>query len=84
MQVALLLQVLREATRKGALLDLLFVNRDNIMCEVMIGGCLGHSNHEMVEFKIFGDMRKIVIRATSLDFGRADFKLLKEAFSKVP
>ena len=29
-----------------------------VMGDVMVGGCLGHSDHEMVEFKIFGVMRK--------------------------
>lgn len=37
---------------KAAYLNLLFVNRDDLVGEVMIGGCLSHSNHEMVEFKI--------------------------------
>lgn len=54
-----LIQVLREMTRKGALLDLLVVNRYGLTGEVMIGGCLGHSGHEMVEFKFFGDRRKL-------------------------
>ena len=61
-----LIQVLRELTRNGGLLVLLFVNRDGLMGDVMIGGCLGHSDHEMVEFKVFGNMRKTVSRATNL------------------
>lgn len=48
------------------------------MGEVMIGGCLGRSSHKGFEFKIFGDMRKSVSRTNTLDFRRADFKLLKE------
>ena len=51
-------QVLSEPTRKDALLDLLFVNREGLVGDVMVGGCLGHSDHEMVEFKIFSVMRK--------------------------
>lgn len=50
----------------------------------MICGCLGHSHQEMVEFKIFVDMGKTVSRATTLDSGTADFRLLKELVSKVP
>jgi len=50
----------------------------------LVGGCLGHCDHEIVEFKIFGDMRKTVSRATTLDFGRADFRLLKELVSQAP
>ena len=51
-------QVLREPTRKGALLDLLLRNREGLVGNVVIGGRLGHSVHEAVEFKIFGDRRK--------------------------
>lgn len=35
------------------------------MEDVMVGGCLGHSDHEMVEFKIFSVMRKMVSRILS-------------------
>lgn len=45
-------------TRKGTLLDLLFVNSDGLLGEVIIGGSHGHSDLEVVEFKIFGKMRK--------------------------
>ena len=51
-------QVLSEPTRKDALLDLLFVNREGLVEDVMVGGCLGHSDHKMVEFKVFSVMRK--------------------------
>lgn len=51
-------QVVSEPTRKGALLDLLFVNREELMEDVMARGCLGHSDCEMLEFKIFSVMRK--------------------------
>ena len=54
------------------------------MGEVMVGGCLGHSDQKMVEFKIVGDMGNPVRRASPLDSGRADFRLLKELVSKVP
>ncbi|KAF1487797.1 hypothetical protein FQV18_0002667, partial [Eudyptula minor novaehollandiae] len=79
-----LIEVLRELSKKGALLDLLFVNRDGCMGEVMVGGCLVHSDHETVEFKIFGNTRKTVSRDATVDFGRAGFRLLKELVSKVP
>jgi len=50
-------QVPSEPTRRDALLDL-FVNREGLMGDVMVGGCLGHSDHEILAFKIFGVMRK--------------------------
>jgi len=51
-------QVLSEPIMKGVLLDLLFVNREGRVVDVTVGGCLGHSDHEMVEFIIFSVMRK--------------------------
>ncbi|GAB0210072.1 hypothetical protein GRJ2_003473000 [Grus japonensis] len=46
-----LTQLVSEPTREGVLLDLLFVNR-GLVGDVIFGGCLGHSNHEMIEFSI--------------------------------
>jgi len=51
-------QVLSEPTSKDALLYLLFVNREGLVGDVMVGGSLGHSDHEMVELKIFNVMRR--------------------------
>lgn len=73
-------QVRREPTRKDALLDLLFVNREGLVGNVMVGGCLGHSDHESTEFKIASVMRKKDSIVSTLDFRRAKFKL----FSRVP
>jgi len=39
-----LVQILRKSTRKGALLDPLLMNREGLMDELAIGGCLGHSD----------------------------------------
>ena len=67
-----LVQVLREPTRKGALLDLLLENREGLVEDVAIGGCLGHSDHGAVEFKIFGDRRKTATKTSAVGMGRAD------------
>lgn len=79
-----LVQVLREPTRKGALLDLLLENRVCLVRDVAIGGHLGHNDHEIVEFEIFGDRRKTATKTSVLDMGRADFRLPGELVSKVP
>lgn len=42
-------EALSEPTRKDAFLDLLFVKREGLVGDVMVGVCLGHSVHEMVE-----------------------------------
>lgn len=72
-----LVQVLREAARKGASLDLV-VNREALMSQVAIGGWLGHSDHKVVEFQVMGSRRKTAIKTSTLGMGRADAGLLKE------
>ncbi|KAK4811148.1 hypothetical protein QYF61_019779 [Mycteria americana] len=59
-------------------------SREGLVGDVMVGGCVGHSDHEMVEFKIFGVMRKKVSRVATLDLRRANFKLFRELVSSVP
>lgn len=46
-----MVQTLREPTQKDALLGLLLINREDLVTEVEIGSCLGHSDHEAIEFK---------------------------------
>lgn len=48
------------------------------MSEAAVDGCLGHSDHEIVEFKMFGDRRKTGTKALTLSTGRADFRLFRE------
>jgi len=47
-----LMQVVEEPTRKGALLDLVLTNKEGLVEDVKVGGRLGCSDHEMVEFRI--------------------------------
>ena len=47
-----LMQVVEEPTRKGTLLDLVLTNKEGLMEDVKVGGRLGCSDHEMVEFII--------------------------------
>lgn len=61
------------ATRKGALLDLLLVNRGRVG-KVALSGQLGHSDHEVVEFET---------KTSTLDMERTDYRLLRELVSKV-
>ena len=57
-------------------LDLLLENRKGLEGEVMmVGDCLGYSDHELVEFKVIGARRKKVNRVVTLDFKRANFKI---------
>lgn len=73
--VEVLSQVLIEPSRKIATLDLFFENREGIVGDVMVGVCLGRSDHEIVEFNSFGKRRENVSRVATLDFKRANFNL---------
>ena len=35
----------------------LFTNREGLVGDVEVGGCLGQSDHKMVEFSILGEVR---------------------------
>ncbi|KAJ7428099.1 adaptin ear-binding coat-associated protein 1 [Pitangus sulphuratus] len=75
-------QVLRKMTQKDALLDMLLVNRVDLVSEVEICGHLGHSKHEAVEFRISVDRRKSANKTSTLAMRKADFRLLRELVSK--
>ena len=63
-----LTQLVREPTRDGALLDLLFTNRERLVGDVKVRNCLGQSNHETVGFSILGDVRKVTSKTAILNF----------------
>lgn len=52
-------QTLGETAHKDTLLGLLLVDSRGLLWDVVICGCLGHSNLEIAECKIFTVMRKI-------------------------
>ena len=79
-----LTQLVREPTREGALLDLLFVNREGLVDDVEVGGRLGHSDHEIVEFSILREARRGLSRTDILDFQRADFDLFEHVLDRIP
>ncbi|KAJ7396276.1 hypothetical protein BTVI_146820 [Pitangus sulphuratus] len=70
--------VIRKLTQKNALLDLLLVNRMDLVNEVEIDGHFGHNDHKAIEFKISTDRRKTASKTSTLDIRRADFGLLRE------
>lgn len=46
----------------------MFENREWLVAKVAVDGCLGHSDHELVEVKIFGVRRQKVSRVATPDF----------------
>jgi len=47
-----LTQLVSEPTKGGVLLDLLFTNTVGLVQDVVVGGCLELSDHEMIEFSV--------------------------------
>jgi len=79
-----LMQVVEEPTRKGALLDLVLTNKEGQVEAVKVGGRLGCSDHEMVEFRILCGGSWAISRLKTLDLRRAKFGLLKELLGGIP
>ncbi|KAK4828902.1 hypothetical protein QYF61_001460 [Mycteria americana] len=78
-----LTQLLSEPARGGASLDLLFTNT-GLVGDVVAGGHLGLSNHDMIEFSIRGEVRRGMSKTTTMDFQRADFGLFRTLVESVP
>lgn len=79
-----LTQLVKEPTRGSKILDLLFVNREGLLGDAKVGGHLGHSDHEMLDFLILVEPRWGVSRTATLDFWRADFNLFRTMVERVP
>ncbi|KAK4827211.1 hypothetical protein QYF61_015239 [Mycteria americana] len=79
-----LTQLVSEPTRGGASLDLLFTNREGLVGDVVVGGRLGLSDRDMIEFLIRGEVRRGVSKTTTMDFQRADIGLFRKLFERVP
>jgi len=77
-----LMQLVSEPTRGSALLDLLFTN-GGLVGDVVIGGHLGLSNHEMIEFTILGEVKRGASKTTTMVFQRADFGLFRMLVERV-
>ena len=52
--------------------------------DVKVGGSLGCSDHDMVEFRILRGGSRAISRITTLDFGRAKFGLFKDLLGRIP
>jgi len=73
-----------EPTRKGALLDLVLTNKEGLVEDVKVGGRLGCSDHEMVEFRILLGGSRAISRIKTLDLRSANFGLFKELPGGIP
>lgn len=53
------------------------------MGNVVAGGCLEHSSHEMMEFLILREIRSRISRTAILDFWKVDFGLFSRLVDRV-
>ena len=78
------MQLVREPARGTAPLDLLFTNKEGLVGDVEVGGCVGENDHEMIDFSIHGGAWRGNSKTATLDFRRADFELFKRLIGGVP
>ena len=50
----------------------------------MVKSCLGQSDQEMVEFSIFGEVRRGFSKTATLVILRVDFELFRTVVGKIP
>jgi len=74
----------QEPTRKGALLDLVLTNKEGLVEDVKVGGRLGCSDDEIVEFRILCGGSRAISRIKTLDIRRPNFGLFKELLGGIP
>ena len=79
-----LLQVIEEPTRRGAMPDLVLINKEGLVENVKLKGSLGCSDHAMVEFKILRAARRVCSKLTAADFRRVDFGFFRDLLSRIP
>lgn len=58
MEDSFLTQLVREPTRRGVPLGLLFTNRKGLVGDVEVRSYLGQSDYEMVVFSILGEVKR--------------------------
>ncbi|XP_073518171.1 uncharacterized protein [Phyllobates terribilis] len=71
-------QKVGEKTRGSATLDLILINREEMVEEVKVAGTLGGSDHAIIEFWITRGGRHVKTQTSRLDFRKADFKRLRK------
>ncbi|KAF4803717.1 hypothetical protein TURU_013832 [Turdus rufiventris] len=76
--------VVEDPTRNGVLLDLILTNREGLVGDVKVGGSLGCSDHEIVEFSIEQGGGRATRMIANMDFRRTDLGILKDLLGRIP
>jgi len=66
------------------LLDLVLKNKEGLVEDMKVGGSLGCSDHEIVEFRILHGGSRAIRKIKTLDFRRDNFTLFKELLGGIP
>lgn len=74
--------MIREMVKGGALLNLLFTVKEELVRDVKVRGSLGCSVHEM-EFTVLRGGNKAKIRTATMDFRRVEFGLSRDLFGGI-
>lgn len=75
---------MEEPTRKGALLDLMLMNTEELVRDMKVKESFGCNDYEMMEFKILREGRREKSKTTALGFRRADFILFRVLLGRIP
>lgn len=62
----------------GVLLNLVLINMEGQFGNIKVGGSLGCSDHETVEYRILHRRNKVISRNATLDFRRSNFDPFKD------
>lgn len=68
MENGFLSRLVSEHSRGGATPDLMFTSRKGLLGGVAIRDHVGYSDHEIMEFSIFGETRRGINKTFTLDF----------------
>lgn len=79
-----LAQVIKESTRKVALLDPVLTNKEELVSNVKVGGRLGYSDHEMMEFRFLIEGNRAESNTTVLDLRKEDLNILRDLLERIP
>lgn len=79
----ILTQVVEGPTRKYVPLNIVLESNEELIIDVKAGGCLGSSDHKIVEFRILRGGSEGKSRTTALDFRRADVNLFRDLIGRI-
>jgi len=77
-------QVIEGPTRRVAILGLFLTSANELIGGIRTGGCLGCSDHAMVEFVLRKDMKQVKSKISMLNFRKDKFELFSEFVNRTP